>query len=147
MPVNSQQSQPLISFASVMQVHVKPRGGRLQYVADLHNCKLAHAKGNKPVNTFSGNARKGGLAGFSKGPFETVITFETAIRIEGAPQFSFVQSMANDEFLTIYGQIEGDTSGKRVRYEGQILRADWDFGLDKPSNESVTIHCGAPTFD
>jgi hypothetical protein len=143
----SQQSAPLISYASVMQCHIKARGGVLSYVADLMDVKLAHESGDKPVNTFCGDAKRGGLSGFSNGPFQTVVTFSTAIRIEGSPQFSFIEAMRNKQTLTIYGQIEGDTTGRRAKYEGRVLRADWDFGLEKPSSQAVTIHCGAPSFD
>lgn len=142
-----QQGEPLIFYASTMEVHVKPsRSGRLQYVSDISEVELNMTNGSQPVDTFGAQNKKGGLAGFTKGPVHTIITFKTATRVEGAPEFSWIDAVNGHTILTIKGYIVGDASGKKRTYEGMPLSSQESFGLGKPSMNNIQIHCGPPAF-
>ena len=143
----ARQPQPLLFYASVMEVHVKPsRGGRMQYVSDIYEVSIKTSNGASPVDTFGGDNKKGGLSGFSKGPVHSIITFKSATRVEGAPEFSWIDAVADHQILTLFGFIVGDQNGKRRKYEGMPLTNDETFGLGKPSMNDIQIHCGRPSF-
>lgn len=139
------QGSPLIFYASIMEVHVKPsRGGVLQYVGDINGVTIKTSNGSSPVMTFGAQNKRGGLGGFTKGPVESVITFKSATRIEGTPEFNWLDAIVNHTLLTLKGAILGDTSGKKRTYEGMAITLDEDFGLGKPSAADIQIHCGPP---
>jgi hypothetical protein len=141
------QPQPLIFYASIMEVHVKAsRGGQLVYVADINEVTIKTSNGAQPVDTFGGDNKKGGLSGFSKGPVHSVLNFKSATRVEGAPEFDWLTAVAEHTLLTLYGFIVGDQNGKRRKYEGMPLTTDENFGLGKPSMNDIQIHCGRPSF-
>lgn len=141
------QSAPLIFYASIMEVHIKPsRSGRMQYVADIYEVEIETNNGATPVDTFGGNQRKGGLSGFAKGAVHTILGFKSATRVEGTPDFDWLDAIVNHTILTLYGTIVGDTTGRRRRYEGMPLTDKEGFGLSKPSMNDIRIHCGPPTY-
>ncbi len=140
------QSAPLIFYASIMEVHMKPsRGGKLEYVADLIEVEIETSNNAQPVDTFGGNNKKGGLSGFSKGAVHSIIGFKAATRVEGAPDFNWLDVIVNQTILTMFGTIVGDTTGKRRRYEGMALTDKEGFGLSKPSMNDIRMHCGPPS--
>lgn len=140
-------SQPLLQYASIMEVHLKPSlGGKLQYVSDLNDVELDISNGSQAVHTFGADEKKGGLGGFSRGAVETIVAFKSATRIEGAPEFDWVDAIVNFKILTLLGYIVGDTSGKRVQLEGMPQTIKQGFGLGKPSMADIRIHCGRPKY-
>jgi len=142
------QGDPLIFYASVMHVHVKAsRSGRLQYVADINEVTIKTGNGSTPVDTFGAQSKKGGLAGFTRGPVHSVINFKSATRIEGTPEFDWLDAITNYTLLTLKGYIMGDTSGKKRMYEGMPISSDENFGLGKPAMNDIQIHCGPPVVD
>ncbi len=140
-------ADPLLYYASTMEVHIKvSRGGKLTYVADINEVDIDLRNNAQAVHTFGADGKRGGLGGFSKGPVETIITFKSATRVEGAPEFDWMDAVINHKYLTLIGFIQGDTSGKRRKYEGMPLTNKETFGLGKPSMADIQLHCGRPDF-
>ena len=144
----AKQPQPMLFFASIMEVHVKAsRGGVLYYVGDINKVQLKLANGAQAVDTFGGDNKQGGLSGFSKGSVHTIVTFDSFTRVEQADlEFDWITAVSDQTLLTIIGRIVGDTSGRRRRYEGMPTNLDEDFGLGKPNMNQIGVHCGRPTL-
>jgi hypothetical protein len=138
------QPQPLIFYASIMEVHVRPsRGGRLVYVSDINEVMIKLSNGATGVDTFGADNKRGGLGGFAKGPVHNMLTFKSATRVEQTElEFDWISAVQEHMLLTVQGYIVGDQSGKRRKYEGMPMSLDESFGLGKPSMADIQIHCG-----
>ncbi len=128
---------PLVTYVSKMEVHLQADGGPLVYMGDIMRCRISSKSGDNPVNTFGGAEGKGGLSGFSDGPFESMINFDKAVPRLGE-DFNLLDAMLNHRNVTVRGTV----GTKRREYQGRCLSTEEEFDLTKASTNAVQIHCG-----
>ncbi len=135
----------LVEYISKMDVHIQATDangqptGALVYLGDIYAVKINTKSNDNPVATFGGANGKGGIGGYSNGYVESDITFDKAVPRAGE-QFDILQVMINHQTVVLFGNI----GGKRRKYQGRILTKGEDFGLNKASADSVSIHAGEP---
>jgi len=129
----------LVKYVSKMEIHLQSEGGKLTYMGDIQRVRISSKSGDNAVHTFGGAGGKGGLAGFTDGPFETEITFTKAVPKAGE-EFDLLQVMLDHKNVVVKGKV----GKKRRTYEGRIMTNEEDFDLQKASTSDVRIVCGEP---
>lgn len=114
--------------------------GQIQFdgrtLAEADNVSVRHAPNNNRVYTM----RKG-LAGFSKGAFETEISVTNAVP-KGGLEADFIEKAVAGSFVRITVLF----AGKRYQYNGWIDSDEHSNGSQESATFSFTVVAGKPTI-